>query len=208
VKRLLFAFTALAVVGMVCMKAKPAAACVPDPSYDPVAASDVIVAGRFTGWQAAPDIDISPEAEVVRVQMDVERVFKGYAEPRIDVVATMPSNNLANWRGENPSTISIGSCPSVFGWQNPTGTYAVIGLVAADDGSLISTDAFFEGSYPSGADYEDAVTRLLTRLPSGGGRPGSESAFPTPVAMLALLGPLVVLAGAAFVWRRGERHNG
>ncbi len=53
-------------------------------------------------------------------------------------------------------------------------------------------------------EYDDTIALIVAALPAGGGQPASSS-FPTfPAAAAAIVGPVVFLAGAAFVWpRRG-----
>jgi hypothetical protein len=70
------------------------------------------------------------------------------------------------------------------------------------------------GSGRLAPEFEDSsiaqIEALLAAgaLPSGGGppKPGHGMAYLVPSA-LVVLGPLVFLAGAAFVWRRGEPHG-
>ena len=111
--RVLFGVASVvAMVGMLWGSVTPARACSAGPDYDPVADSEVIVAGRFTGWRLLENArrwDPKTEAEpiddpkyygsydAIRVHMVVDRVYKGAVAPAIEMVAgnTLSVSNRA-----------------------------------------------------------------------------------------------------------------
>jgi len=207
VKRLLLPLSFLALTSVLWESVTPAHACISDPDFDPISASDVIVAGRFTGWEPAPDIQIPEEsreyvspAVPVRVHMAVDQTWRRDLPPQIDVVDVRavdidPRNGEYSWR------YSVWEWPYLAGsTEPPTGKYVIMGLEDADDGTLREVWTFFAGDEPSGERWDGAIAKMSS-LP--------KSDFPYPVAVaLAVIGPLAFLVGAAFLWRWGESHNG
>ena len=137
----------------------PAAyACTPDPDFDAIASSDVIVSGWVTGWQERVDIpspfnvgEKSRDYKSLGVIIEVDRVFKGSPSPRVQAVDSyMIAGN--RW---------VGSSCAAFG-ADPTGQYVILGLRRGEDGSLhpSSLRTFYIGDGPSGEGYDDAMRRL------------------------------------------------
>ena len=208
-----------------------ALACSAGPDYDPVAASEVIVAGRFLGWEVIENVRYWDEraepAPVddpnfygfnafvpIRVRMVVDRVYKGTVQPEVEMVA---GNTLLD--GDVTSAVdyqwvgSIGACGAFD--ADPTGRYGVMGLAKDKFGryhpSLLSV--FYFGDEPP-TDFTRARMNKLTpllpgSLPVNGGPPSVTEGVPSVSTIGALMiGPLAFLAGAAFLLRRGESHNG
>lgn len=200
------------------------------PDFDLVEDSDLIVGGRFTGWEL--DSDSGGAAQVydpkqsgglvlayagIRAKMAVDSVFKGTASSEI----TVASSNTLNVYDHEPKYVWIGPAGAcgAFG-SDPTDVYAIMGLSAKDDGTYGAAifTWFYSGDNPP-SDFENrSLSRLKPLLP---GYPPSSSPehpddsldppappdsaeFPVlPSVALAVIGPLAFLAGAAFVWRRG-----
>ena len=228
-KRLLLPLALLASVALVVAQNAPEVlACSVGPDFDLVKDSDLIVSGRFTGWEL--DTESGGFAEVIdpeqsggqvvayggiRAKMLVDRVFKGTASPEI----TVTSANTVDVYDHEPKYVWIGSSGACGAFDSdPTGRYAIMGLWAGDDGKYgaFTGSWFYSGDNPP-PDFEDRGGRRLTRLepllpgylPGASGPPVSAGQFPiAAAAVAATLGPLAFLFGAAFLWRRGERHSG
>jgi len=191
---------------------RTAHACTPLADFDVVDDSEVIVGGRFTGFTIDESIQfpnyfeddqesIRPLYDVpFRAHMRVERVFKGEAPSEIDI-----ADNSLDVYDHNPRYVwtgAHGACGTFY--EDPTNQYGIIGLSLNDDGTYNSW--FFGWLFldyePEGERYEDAHSRLTAIGPSVPMRPPNAASFPeVPAAVAASLGPLVFLAGAAFVWR-------
>lgn len=226
--RVLFGLASVAaIMGMLWGSATPAEACSAGPDYDPIADSEVIVAGRFTGWQLIenarrwdPKTDDEPiddpnyygPYEPIRVHMEVERIYKGTAANTLEVMDGASLHVYDHepryvWAG------SSGAC-GVFD-EDPTDQYAILGLNKDAFGRYRPnlTRVFYLGDNPPSQFDSPRLSRLAPLMPGSlpiSGEPSSTRAdFPyLPAAIAATLGPLAFLAGAAFVWRRGEPHTG
>lgn len=147
------------------LQPRPAFACSgrPDILNDP----DVIVGGRFTGWQAAPGQDTTAEQYLVDVRMSVEQAYKGHVSGEIILVETllfrrrMPDGSWG-WMGGGPACGAFD--------RDPTGQYGVLGLSAQGDGTYRAPSLLrlFIGPEPSGAEYERALLRLAPLAPEAG----------------------------------------
>lgn len=200
-KRLLFLLSILAVVGILWTNVTPAWAC--SCGSGPRLAElvpyvfergDLVILGSV----AASDSE--------RMQIDVETVYDGAPVSRITL--NQPAD--PGYTGNLSEVESLGELCSYTLLGEPGERYLLV-LQAEEDGSytaegcsswsmrLIEKD---EGLLP----YFQAV---IEEAGKGALPPTSEEADDTsfpwlPVAIGATLGPLAFLAGAAFVWRRGE----
>ncbi len=119
-----------------------ALACSADPSFDPVAESDVILGGQITAWTPlVPAIDRGMFVPV-RLDMRIDHVWKGTLDaaprvvdetsltllPAIDDNGVVASGYRVIWAGAS------GACGALD--EDPTGAYAVLGLSQQPDGSL------------------------------------------------------------------------
>jgi hypothetical protein len=194
----------------------------PSPFYDSTDEAAVVVSGRFTGWAIDDErwdaIGRNPAAAEgewppyqVRVELTVDHVYKGNAALKIDLmvessvlVHSRPGGAFLEWVG------GAATCTPFF--EDPTGQYGVIGFKIDEGGEYRPgyQDLLFIGDEAGGESYDRAQERLSrlgpARLPEGGGSDtrGKSALNPT----MAAIGSLVFLAGAAFLWRRGEPHNG
>ena len=206
----------LGLLGASLMGAPSALACSAGSDFDPIAASDVIVAGRITGWrllldrppssdktQPTPGGDPRYEGpyDPIAVDMTVDRVYKGSAPATIEMVSgsTLEAESPAgpfHWIGAG------GACGPFD--ADPTGMYAILGL-STNDG-LYSPNrllVFFLGPQPQGAQYDVALQRLAAlapgALPLGGGPPfADEGRGQTGVLLTAGAAAAVLLAASAF----------
>jgi hypothetical protein len=182
----------------------------------PVETSDVIVAGRISGWspienatrfQGGPDIPFDDPNyygpyDPIRVQLEVERVYKGNVPQRINLVdgSSLSGNQ---WWGAS------GAC-GAFDFD-PTGKYVVFGLSIDDFGRYRSNRLlnFYIGDQPP-TDYSSRfMTDLSVLLPGYAPSVAAEKSTDSdtssllPVAAAAGVAiTLVVLLAAAFAWRR------
>jgi hypothetical protein len=165
--------------------ARPAFACSAGPDFDPLADATLIVAGRISGWELEP-----PEAGMVavRVTMTVERTYKG--QPTAPLVFLDHGSQFAAEQAavQYPGlSAGIGGC-SIFEADDPTGRYAVLGLMRREDGALVANRllTFFLGDAPHGPAYDQGIARLAAigpaRLPvtGTGGEAGSGTPSTTP----------------------------
>jgi hypothetical protein len=223
----------VAAVGMLWASVTPARACSVGPDYDPIAESDVIVSGRFTSWHLIDDatrldderlkLDPNYYLEIqndpkyygpydpIRVQIRVDRIYKGSAFETIEVI----DGASLEVYDHDPKYVWVGASGACGTFDfDPTGSYAVVGLTRADDGSFRAGRfrLFYIGPQPPET-YDSRplsyVAPLLPgTLPNGGGRV-MDADFPfLPALALAIVGPLAFLAGAALLRRRGGSHNG
>ena len=169
-------------------------ACSPGPDFNPVAESDVIVEGRFLGYdvlaEASPPGDFVP----VRVEMAVARVLKG--QVAADTIDVVDDRTLRIFSETGEAWGGGGSC-GAFG-SDPTGKYAILGLNSRPDGSYAPSLplTFFIGDAPSGESYDRALTRLAS---FGGVLPDTGSgAFDSRSTDLATIGKLAAVGAAVF----------
>lgn len=100
-------------------------ACSAGQDWDPVAESEVIVAGRITGWvevASLPDTPSSFPFQAIRVELAVDDVIKGGPVANIDFIDAASlgkEGGLPDWRG------SGGACGAFN--EDPTGSYAIPG---------------------------------------------------------------------------------
>lgn len=170
--------------------------------YDPFAESDIIVAGRYVGYDTVPNPPSTPQTYVDQktgkteswqrapsltetMVLSVDRVYKGTG---IGTHVTIV--NLAFL--ERPPSGSCGGTP-----YDPTGRYTLTGLRRAGDGAYYYFHSFFGGDDPSGEGYQLAVERItaevgLGSLPTAGSGP----AAPSGVEPATLAGAAAAIAAA------------
>lgn len=219
----LLVLAAVLIVAAEYANAESANACVIDPDAkpdDPVGESELIVAGRLTGWKAQypPGYEQAAFAEIgVDFNLTVDKVFKGESRPELVFHRPAALQYLGDYEGRPPDEPRFEwgyetDCGPVGFQSDPTGKYLVVGLKESPGsmyrttsaGSLVTRAVFFEGSGSQGAGYDNAVHRVTSH-----DFPSLDHNLPLiPVMAAAVLGPLAFLAGAAFLWRRGEPHNG
>ncbi len=217
-KRLLYALSIAAVAGILWGSVTPAAACScgaeDEESFARVLLdySPVVVVGRI--------MDTSSEY----TQLDVEATYKGELMARITLDQTqkeveMLRENAARYGYAGMLVDGPGDCTVTL--LGEPGQRYLLGLAKSE-----KVDGAYAGSLCATAP-ETPVTeywnwpemiRSLQEASGDGLTPGGlpadagmpdEATFPKlPAAIAATLGPLAFLAGAAFVWRRGERHSG
>jgi hypothetical protein len=141
-------------------------ACTISEDFNPVAVSDLIVAGRITGWEIAPTIappDPMPTPFLtIRVHLTVDRVFKGSAGPQVTFLETRSLREeedlsmAQRWQGTGGACGSFGS--------DPTGNYLLIGLRLEDDGNYYSSGpTTFNVGGPSTPEYLHSIETLRVR---------------------------------------------
>jgi hypothetical protein len=208
---------------------RPALACSAGPDFDPIAESDAVVGGRIQGYELLPDtaplmpedpktgrpMDPTQDAYApVRVDMIVDRVFKGQPAPAIVIVDTrsiMPRHDRqGNTTGEFEWAGAGGAC-GAFDFD-PTGLYTIMGLSANPDGTYTPNrlQTFYFGNEPLGPEYERALERMASfpgaaSLPALGSGPpnGSHPAAALWFLGLAAAGVMLSLGGIA-LFRRGK----
>jgi hypothetical protein len=180
---------------------------------DLVEDSDVIVAGRFSGWELDtgalgthvydPPLTggLVVDSAGVRAEFAVDRILKGRADEEI----TIKSGNTVDVYDHEPKYVWVGpkgACGAFA--DDPTGKYAILGLSRDDEGSLrVAIFSWFYSGDDLPTDYSDrSLSRLSPLRP--GYSPGGDILW--PVVVLAALSPLPFLAALAFMWRR-ENHQ-
>jgi hypothetical protein len=174
------------VVAIATSSPKSAFACSADPSFDPVAESDVILGGQITAWTP-----LTPTAErgmfvPVLLEMRIDHVWKGTVDastrvvdetsltllPAIDDNGVVASGYRIIWAGAS------GACGALD--KDPTGAYAVFGLAEQPDGSLRTNR--LTTFYLDPAPYDPGTLARLDvlGLPATGGDHTNGSA--TPIA--------------------------
>ena len=143
----------MAAFAVLLVRGRPVVACSAGPEYNPVAASEIIVAGWCEAWDVAPAGEVTGPYAPIVVTMSVDEVFKGSA-PRELMVADGASRAADAWVGAS------GACGAFD--ADPTGMYAILGLRRDVDGYLHAHRfrIFFLGPEPSGPEYEAAVSYL------------------------------------------------
>jgi hypothetical protein len=171
--------------------ASSAQACSAEPGYDPIESSDVIVGGRFQGWQEANDLAIEGDFTPIRVKMTVDRAFKGEVAHEITVI---DRRSLISYGGERAWAGSSGACGAFD--VDPAGMYAILGLYrAGDDYDVSNLSLLYIGAEPQGERYDSWIARLESIGEN----------FPwLPATIAAVLGPLAFIFASSFVFRPGR----
>lgn len=176
----------------------PAYACSAGPDFDPIATSDVIVEGRFLDWELAPELNRGDAYLGIRVEMAVQRVWKGQiAEEVITMLDSAslgppyPGHDEYEWIGAS------GACGAFD--ADPTGFYAIMGLAHGSDDTLSSSRflVFYLGDGPGGAGYDRALQRMASfpgaaALPALGSGPDAAG----PAATLTVAGIMAMMGTA------------
>ena len=203
---LLFLLSAAMLVAPGTIDPQRALACSVSPDFDAVRDSDAIVEGRFLSIEILGD-DTDGVGVPVRLTMDVHRVFKGNVEA--GTFAMEDRNSLHPSQSEYVWSGSGGSCGAFD--ADPTGSYAILGLSQRDDGTYSPSGPlrFFLGDGPSGTAYEEAVSRLISKLGPGGlpsngsgssGSGPSMSYVAAAIAGLAALGSILLVVSLKRTW--------
>jgi hypothetical protein len=180
----------------------------------PVEDSDVIVGGRVAGWtrianftqfKGGPELPFDDPNwygayEPIRVELAVDRVYKGTAPPTVEIIDG--SSLLGNqWVGAS------GACGAFD--SDPTGKYIIFGLAIDDFGHYRSNRLlnFHIGDNPP-TDYSSSrflgdLETLLPGSPPLVTSPSSSDSAPVlPIVTAGLVIPFAFLLGAALLWRR------
>jgi LPXTG-motif cell wall-anchored protein len=165
--------------------------------YNPVAASDLIVAGRVTDWHALPKLNPDFALTPIQVTMSVERMLKGTASAQFQFGASLDvDSNSPTWTG------NAGGCGVVFD-ADPKGEYFVLGLSKGTDGTYSASPlaVFSEGTQPTifGDRFAQELAALGVSAPANLPNTGVASSFPN---VLVGTGLLVLAIGTAFRLRR------
>jgi len=189
---LLFVFAVVMTAALLARSAAPAAACF--VTADPVVATDVIVAGRTSGWHIAqtPWDDANRRSGLVAatVHMEVDEAIKGPAVSSVDFVVWVGSSS----NNEDGSLVQFGADTCSPFHRDPTGTHAIVAL-SERDGFMFGWPAnrSYLGSFQNEQEYRRHLSNLHSELRS------DPPLLPIAVAGVAL--PLAFLLSAAFVWR-------
>ena len=194
------------------LDAPAALACTPDPDYNPVRDSDVVVLGRVSHWSEAEYGRFDSQYDPIRLEVQVSRVFKGDVPQTLDLYE---GRSLSREGGMNGWFGSSGTCGAFN--SDPAGQWFIFALGSGGsyDPSLFNT--FHIGETLEGSQYENALAWLARH---GEGQPGfdldgrspgtvapqEEHTKDTPWAIIlpiAFAIPLAVLVVPAFLRRRG-----
>jgi hypothetical protein len=213
----LAAFASMAILA-VAPRAPEVYACSVGPDFDLVEDSDLIVAGRFTGWELDTDsggaVQLYDPKQTggkvlayagIRAIMRVDRVFKGNAPSEI----TVTSGNTVDVYDHEPKYVWIGPSGAcgAFG-SDPTGKYAIMGLSREDDGSYGASifSWFYSGEGPP-KNYDDrSLSRLGPLFPGYSPRSSVEIGFPWSIGVVAVILAMPLAFVVAAVWLRQRRE--
>ena len=213
--RLLSVLLSLVILALATQIGTPrhAYACSTGPDFNPVAKSDVIVEGRFLGYEVLPDTEMTRGSPYVpvKVEMAVQRVFKGeVVGTTISLVdpVSLSAHDEDAWIGAS------GACGAFD--ADPTGRYAIMGLSRNEDGTYRPHRMFwfFLGDGPDGDVYVRALERIasfadaaeLPPLGSGSGPSGGGREVGSFVAAGAAILGVALLGTSAAVRVRGRRR--
>ena len=220
--RMLIAGALIASLGLAAARPRPAHACSAGPDYNPVTASDLIVAGRVTGWELTepdPSSERAKDGRTMasvspRVTLVVDRVLKGRAPGELtfrDAPGGIYVAEAASARYPQYS-FWVGGCASFL--QDPTGSYVVLGL-SGGDGVYAAhrTTTFFVDDGPGGPVFERVIARLTAAdpsvLPATGVGMVADTDWRARSADGALVGvTLTLVLGAACLRRRRPKYAG
>lgn len=190
----------LAVAGAWFAHPHSAQACSGDADFDPVANSDVIAGGFIQGYTPLTDRGGGTMFVPVRLDMRIDHVWKGNIGPGTEIVdraSFMLQPVFTNneeirivWAG------SGGACGALN--EDPSGQYAVFGLLAAPDGTLQTSGplTFYLSSQP----YDPANVRVVSQwigLPVAGSGAATGGSLQTIAAMMFATGLASIMLGRA-----------
>ncbi len=205
-------------VAVLSTQTTPVHACSAGPDFDPVLESDVIVEGRFLSWELAPEANRTPIFLGVKINMAVERVWKGAVSS--DVISLVDRNTLERLPGATEVRWigSSGSC-GAFNFD-PTGRYGIMGLSQLGDGTYMPSllKVFFiadepdgKGDQPRPNTYQEAIDTLqshlqLTSLPALGTGPAPSTSTSNITLSVAALGVALLLASLSIRYMSRRPH--
>ena len=197
----------LAVAGAWFAHPHSAQACSGDADYDPVANSDVIAGGFIQGYTPLTDRGGGTMFVPVRLDMRIDHVWKGNIGPGTEIVdraSFMLQPVFTNneeirivWAG------SGGACGALN--EDPSGQYAVFGLLAAPDGTLQTTGprTFYLSLQP----YDPAnIRRLSQRIAFPVAGAGEDTTGARNLVEALLVGGAALFV-AGIVWRNRLRPH-
>lgn len=200
----LVALVPLTLIGASLARPAPAQGCSAGDPWDPIEESEMIVGGWIGGYTPLPDRSRVGMFTPVRLEMRIDHVWKGRLPPGAEIVdraslmlqpVFTDSEELHGaWAG--PS----GACGAFD--EDPSGHYAVVGLVTAPDGTLqtMRLRVFYLSRQP----YDPADVSSLSRrigFPIAGHGVDERSAGNVSEALL-LAGAALWAAGVAMFVRR------
>jgi hypothetical protein len=210
----------LVLLGRMHETAPDVVACSVGPDFDPVGAADVIVGGLITDWELIEDATVpdwkkdqdyndDPDYygpyDAIKLQMQVDRVYKGSVPVDLEMVSGNTYQN-GHWVG------SSGAC-GAFDFD-PTGKYWILGLIRDDFGRLHPglPGLFYWGTELP--DEQNSARLQQTGLsdwsfPVAGPVPREEEHeeedLPSvPIVILAFLIPAAVLLIPSFLGKKGS----
>jgi hypothetical protein len=131
--------------------------------YNPVVASDLIVAGRVTDWHALPQPKPDVALMLIRVSMNVERVLKGSASAQFQFGSSLDEDS------NSPTWIGNAGGGGVFD-ADPKGEVFVLGLSKGADGTYSASPlaVFSKGTQPTifGERYAQELGALRVSAPA------------------------------------------
>ncbi len=224
-RRLLLPLALLATAGLLVpldVRHAYACSCAELDAQQAVDSADAILVGDLMSWVETPSRLVKEGnayyeyGHLTEATIHVDRYLKGRGPSTLEVVGGTCIGVISrerigetyllflwfDWRYEHglatdgcagSGPVSVTSGPNCLGPTTPT-QEGCIGRVTVPHPLLAEVDRITGPGEPP----DDSLS-----LPPEAG------AFPSlPAAALAVLGPLAFLAGAAFVWRRGESHGG
>ena len=165
--RLSIAGTSAALLGVAAylLSPTPAYACSGAPPFDPIATSDVIVEGRILGWEFAPDLIATVNFLAIRIDMTVERVWKGQVAGEVITLSDTASLHPPFPSSDNDEYEWVGGSGACGAFDaDPVGFYAIMGLTQRDDGTYGTNRlrVFFWGDDAGGERYDLALQRMAS----------------------------------------------
>jgi hypothetical protein len=196
---ILFVFAVVMTAALLAQSAAPVAhACF--VTADPVVATDVIVAGRISGWDIVqtPWDDANRRSGLVAatVHMEVDETIKGPAVSSVNFVVGVGSSS----NNEDGSVVQFGADPCSPFHREPTGTYAIVAL-SERDGFMFPWPAnrSYLGSFQDEQEYGRRLSDLHSELRSDPPL--------LPIAAVGVALPVAYILGGALFFR-GRRGAG
>ena len=156
------------------------------------------------------------DKEADYTQISIERFYKGRSPTRISLDQTQRQVEAYNENYPEGLMSGGGDCSIVL--LGPPGERYFLALRPSKDetgtfsGGWCSAFAMRYLSDAYGTEYQDRLESIEKFAGPGitpAELPPYGDDFPSlPAVVAAVVGPLAFLVGAAFVWRRGEPHNG
>jgi hypothetical protein len=178
--------------------------CSADSTFDPVAASDVIVGGRIVSWERRADLDPVAVYGAVELHMEIAHVWKGVFGAGDEIVDPA---SLEEVPGSEPRWIgAAGACGAID--HDPTGMYAVLGLSRTEEGYLRTNrlTTFWLSPDPYDLEALSSPGRRQFRLPALGHGDGGEASG-AYTALVVAVGALVLGSSALVAHRIAARRS-